>query len=686
MLPPKPAEIPGLYRQALALQKAGDADAALVIYDRILGVAPSQAEVLFQTGRILAVKGDLAKAERSLRAALKTKPKEAAIWQALHGVLTGGAQKKLEREALRSKIPLGSPAEAKPILDRIGKGEAERAIKDAMALARAAPMAAAPVHAVGAAQAALGKWAQAVPAFEEAVKRAPRTASFIADLGRALARVGRPEAALRRLDEAEALVADVALVRARVLRECCRDGEAAEVLEHAAKTSPSFKTLTDLAMSRAALRDVAGARDAFERAFRAKSAPSKDIARIAARRSLASALADAGEVASAIDLLSDALDTQSDHAGLLTQRGQLFQTAGDLAAAEADLIQAIDIAPQEPEAYRAYANGRKTKDDDPIAASLLANIGQPDLSPRARRVMGFAAAKFAADRGDVDAEIEHLARANRLMADAFPYSFDADLATARDLAGDWAALEPMTADGPDDPVLFVTGLPRSGTTLVESILAAHPDVTAGGEMPFLSRALAPAIESLRDGSPDPARFVAAGERYLEAARRKTDAPKVIADKAISTFSRIGHSAAALPGARFIVLRRDLRDTGLSLWRNMFTDGMHRYAYDQIQMARYMRLHEALVSFWAERLPDRVFVVDYEALTAEPEPVIRDLIDFAGLPWDDAWLAPQSAKRSVATLSFAQVRQPIGRASVAGWRRFETLLAELDRTELPDLRA
>ena len=98
MLPPKPADIPGLYSQALALQKAGNTDAALVIYDRILGVAPGQAEVLFQTGRILAAKGDLAKAERSLRAALKAKPKEAAIWQALHGVLSGGAQKKLERE------------------------------------------------------------------------------------------------------------------------------------------------------------------------------------------------------------------------------------------------------------------------------------------------------------------------------------------------------------------------------------------------------------------------------------------------------------------------------------------------------------------------------------------------------------------------------------------------------------
>jgi hypothetical protein len=135
------------------------------------------------------------------------------------------------------------------------------------------------------------------------------------------------------------------------------------------------------------------------------------------------------------------------------------------------------------------------------------------------------------------------------------------------------------------------------------------------------------------------------------------------------------------------MRRDPRDTGLSLWRNMFPEGLHRYAYDQTRMARYIRLHEALVSFWAERLPDRVHILDYEALT-ETRAGDPGIVAFAGLPWDDACLAPQSAQRSVATLSFAQVRQPIGRGSVGGWRRFEAglgaLIEELDRVAPPEL--
>jgi tetratricopeptide (TPR) repeat protein len=690
MFLPTPADIPGLYQKALGLQKAGDADGALAIYRGILETAPGQAEVLFQVGRVLAEKGALAEAEKMLRAALKAKPKEPAIWQALHSVLGDGARRKLEREAQRAKIPLGSSAEARPILDLVRKGQAEEALKQAMALSRLAPLAAAPVHAVGAARAALGQRAQALAAFEEAVRRDPENPVFLVDLGRGLAAAERPEAGLARLREAEALGGVVAVPLARVLGGMCRDDDAVAVLRAAVERQRSFESLAALSLAEAALREADAALWAFGAAMLTPAARQRPNAREGLRRSLAAALMDAGEVEAAIGFLTAEAEASPDHAGILTQRGQARQTAGDIAGAEEDLRRATELAPAEPEAYRAYANGRRTDADDPVALRLSAQLARPDLPAPARRVMSFAAAKFAADRRDVAAEIEHLNRANRLMAGAFPYGFEADLATARQLAGDWAQLEGLAASGPEDPVLFVTGLPRSGTTLVETILAAHPDVTAGGEMPYLQRALAPAMEALRQGTADPERFAEAGRRYLVAAHRRAGEGRVVADKAISTFSRMGHAAAALPGARFVVLRRDPRDTGLSLWRNMFPEGLHRYAYDQTRMARYIRLHEALVSFWAERLPDRVHVVDYEALTENPEPAIRELVAFAGLSWDDACLAPQSAQRTVATLSFAQVRQPIGRGSVGGWRRFEAglgaLIEELDRSTQPDLLA
>lgn len=681
MLPPARGDIPRLYQKALALQKAGDASGALAIYARILLAAPGQAEVLFQVGRLRAQAGDRAEAEAALRQALAAKPGEPAIWQALHGVLEGAARRRLEQEAAKTRIPLGLRSEVEPLFRLIAKGQPEAALKQALALARAVPSAAAPVHAAGAAQAALGNWEAALRALETARERAPDDAVIAVDLARALAKTGHPLRALSLLGEGEGQ----AVLRAEILRDICRFEEAAELLEEAARGKAGAPLHRERALAQAALRRPDPARAAFDAAVRARPEGEATL-----RRDLAAALADEGETGAAMDLLDGGLAARPDDPVLLIQRGQLRQTLGDLPGAEADLLRATEVAPEAGEAYRAYANGKRTAPDDPLAPRLAAQLARPDLPKRARRVMSFAAAKFAADRGDAEAEIAHLARANRLTAEAFPYSFEADLATARTLAADWTALEVMDAGGPPDRAIFVTGLPRSGTTLVESILAAHPEVTAGGEMPFLSRALAPAFEGLRAGAPDPSRFAEAGRLYLAAARRRAGTSGIVADKAISTFSRMGHAAAALPGARFVVLRRDPRDTGLSLWRNMFPEGLHRYAYDQVQMARYIRLHEALVAFWEARLPGRVHVLDYEALTGDPEAETRRLIDFCGLEWHPACLAPETVERTVATLSFAQVRRPIGRGSVGGWRRLEAglgeLLAELDRTGPPDLGA
>lgn len=363
-------------------------------------------------------------------------------------------------------------------------------------------------------------------------------------------------------------------------------------------------------------------------------------------------------------------------AALLTHRAQLRQSKGNMVEAEQDLTAALDLDPTFGEAFRAYANARKIAAKDPIEAPLAAALSRPDLGRSDRRIMHFAAAKIAADQKRYGDVFPHLETANRLMAEAYPYGFDADQTEARALMADWEALKDLSPDAPDDPVVFVTGLPRSGTTLVETILAAHGEVSAGGEMPFLGRALAPAMEALRNGRADPDLFATAGTRYLASARRKAPGAKVIVDKAISTFSRIGHASRALPGAQFVLVRRDPRDIGLSLYRNMFPEGLHRYAYDLSAMGKYIGLHDALVAFWQSVLPDRVHVIDYEALTAAPEPEIRNLLDAVGLPFDPACLAPEASGHRIQTLSFAQARQPIGTGSVAGWKRYEAELKPL----------
>lgn len=654
-------DLTALYKEGLAAQQAGKTEAALAIYDRILSHRADIPEVLFQRARCL-MERDPKAAEKDFRAALRRKPREAAIWQGLHGVLRGAARTKLEKEAVRAKIPLGSEADARPILQALKSGRADQAEAAAVALGKRAPLAFWPAYLLGEARLALSK--PAVAPLEAAVARDPEHVPARLALARAYAAAQRPA-------KAEATLGDLAtpeaaLIRARLFRDTGRPEAAVAALR--SRPLKGARSTAELALSLAQLGEGEAALGAARDAMKAGAAAEPLL------RATAFALEEAGAITGAEAVIDEALSEPS--APLMTHRAQLHQSAGEFAEAEAGLTAAIEANPTYGEAYRAYVNGRRIAEDDPILPRLEAALQRADLKAPDRAALHFAAAKARGDMGQHEAVFPHLDVANRLMAKAFPYNFDADLAEARLLAGEWDVLKNLPAEGPDDPVIFVTGLPRSGTTLIETILAAHPDVVAGGEMPFLSRALSPVLEALRHDVPSPEALAAAGQRYLAAAQRRTGGARVIADKAIATFSRIGHAARALPGAHFVLVKRDPRDTGLSLYRNMFPEGLHRYAYDLRAMGKYIRLHDALVEFWQDALPDRVHVVEYEALTADPEPHIRALLDAVDLPWNDACLAPEAAGRRIQTLSFAQARQPIGTTAVAGWRRYETELQPL----------
>jgi tetratricopeptide (TPR) repeat protein len=683
MLPPAVKDIPQLYQQALALQKAGrDAD-ALTAFRRILMARPNTPEALFQIGRIETAAGNLTEAEANLRKALALKPREAAIWQALHTVLTGTAARRLSRDAAKAGVVLGTETEAKAIAALIPR-DAAKAETRALAFVKAAPHAFWPALTLGQVRMAQQNWRGAFGPLDMAHKRDPAHVGAMTALGICAARLDLPVRAEALLKPLGAGATDAALALAESYRGSLRLDEATALLAQIKPTGPHARRLhRDRAQVLALSGQGGDARRAAAAAIKSGASP------VAMAHDLAAALQEAGDIPGATRALADAIKDHPQDASLRTHLAQFMQSAGDLPAAEAELHAALDLDDGYAEAYRAYMAGRKIGADDPVFARMQSHLGRPDLDQSARRILNFAAAKALGDLGRPADAFAHLDRANRLTAQAYPYDFKADLAEARALVADWGRLQSLScAASPQDPVLFVTGLPRSGTTLVESILAAHSTVAAGGELPFLSRAMKPAMETLRAGAPDAQAFADAGARYLKTARRRTGAA-LFTDKAISTFSRVGHTLCALPAARIVILRRDPRDVGLSLYRNRFPDGLHRYANDLTSIGRYIRLHDAMVAFWADRVPDRVHIVDYEALTADPEPAIRALVAFAGLDWEQACLHPERAERRVETLSFASVRQPIGRGAVAGWRAFETdlqpMLRALDDTSI-DLSA
>ncbi|MGY9049253.1 MAG: sulfotransferase family protein, partial [Rhodobacterales bacterium] len=304
----------------------------------------------------------------------------------------------------------------------------------------------------------------------------------------------------------------------------------------------------------------------------------------------------------------------------------------------------------------------------------------PRASDNARMHLSYALAKATEDQGTIDKVFAHLHRANALQRKLAPFDRIARIAenAAYLSAQDGADLSPLGDPQPLRPV-FVTGMPRSGTTLVEQIIAAHSSATAGGELAHALK-LAVAAFGTRDGLaplgsiPD-VQITKYAQDYTDLARRDTGATSgLVTDKSIQNHPINGLLHRALSGARFVIVHRDPRDIAVSIYKNHFKTGAHRYANDLSDIAFTIRTFRANVAFWKSRLPGVIHEIRYEDLVADPEPQTRALIAAVGLDWEDGCLTFHKAGGSVKTLSLHQVRQPIYRGSAQAWRKYETELA------------
>ncbi len=234
--------------------------------------------------------------------------------------------------------------------------------------------------------------------------------------------------------------------------------------------------------------------------------------------------------------------------------------------------------------------------------------------------------------------------------------------------------------GSDQPV-FIVGLPRSGTTLTEQIIAAHPLAHGAGELPDLARLAVNLVAD--DEAPwqaasriDDVRSRVAAGVYLDAARSQASQTALrITDKSPLNFLHLALVAVTLPGARIIHCRRDERDNALSIWRENFNAAQH-YATDFDDMAFFIGQYRRLMAHWRAVLPLRILDVEYETTVAGLEKQARRIIQFLGLPWDARCLDFHAQERAVQTPSRWQVRNPIYDKSIGQWRRYAPHLPEL----------
>ncbi len=391
-------------------------------------------------------------------------------------------------------------------------------------------------------------------------------------------------------------------------------------------------------------------------------------------------LTQSGRLGEAHDLLASLPANVPDRAGHAYVLGNTAMTLGRTDEAREQLGIAVKERPGWGPAWLSMATSTNLAKDQEIAERLLADGPAAERQPPAELARYcYALGKLHADRGEPEASFAAFARGARLLRGQSPYSLKGNTANAEAARTGYPdgfieklnARQTISTSRP----IFVTGLPRSGTTLVEQILASHSTVADGGELNIIQHMAVAAggvsgksIETYLAGGGS---LEALGGLYLHLLDERFGPEGRIVDKTIDVSRCLGLIATALPEAPLIWMRRDPLDNAWSAFRTFFIHGV-AWSYDLVDIAHHFRLEAAMLAFWRQRLGERLLVVPYADLVDAPEDWTRRLMKHCGMAEEAAVFTPHMTERAVATASAMQVRRPINRdgLNVAGpYRQF-----------------
>lgn len=512
-----------------------------------------------------------------------------------------------------------------------------------------------------------GRYSEAAHLCRSMIRRAPKDAFLHNAMGVALAQDDRADEAIRAFRRATELdpAYDEALGNlVSTLVQLGRVSEAVPYLRRAVQRDPSAPDLHRmLAAGLHVCGDMPGALQSADRALALQPG------NLAAMNTRGATLRELGRLEEAQAQYTAILEQEPDQPDALLALGELQAMRGDGAAALATTRRVLGLRPEMDQAYQTIAMLHRFVPGDPMIDAMQARFDDPDATDQTRLYLGFALAKARADTGARDAVFARLAVGNAkkraLLAPWTPARRRKQVQRIKSLFSGAGSERLRLAASDSEVPIFVVGMPRSGTTLVEQVLSAHSGVHGAGELPDIERFGLSLLDAGR--LPDRDRLAGFARGYIDRISALAPGATHVIDKMPSNADYVGLIRGLFPNARIIATRRDPRDTGWSIYRTLFgADGLS-WAYDLADIAHYAAHHEGLMRHWTEQFPGAIHEVRYEELVTDPEPVIRALAAFCGLSWEDAMLAPEQVARAVATASMAQVRAPIHRDSMGGWR-------------------
>jgi tetratricopeptide (TPR) repeat protein len=384
-----------------------------------------------------------------------------------------------------------------------------------------------------------------------------------------------------------------------------------------------------------------------------------------------------------------ALRIKPDFAEANSSLGGLFAEQGKFAEAESCYRRALAIRPDLVMPRISLVNVKKIKPDNADFQALLAieekfRSGALPLIQDELIALNFGLGKGFDDLGDYDRAFKHFAEGGRLKRSTFQYDARSETRMFDEIKRilDAETIQRLTGGGdPSQTPIFVLGMPRSGTTLTEQIIASHPSVHGAGELPdlltIIQRDLAGVAYPGSLRLLDPAQLLAWSKEYLTALQRHAPETRFITDKMPQNFLAVGLIHLMLPNAKIIHVKRNPVDTCISCFTNVFAGKSIKFSYDLAELGKFYAEYIGIMEHWRNVLPIGSFLeIQYEDLVQDTEGESRRLIEYCGLEWNDACLDFHKNDRSVRTASVTQVRQPIYRSSMERWRRYEQHLGPL----------
>ena len=643
-------------------------------------------KALFNEAIGLIQAGRLADAETRCRASLLKFPRDVNM-QALLGALLVKMERHDEAEAtLRATIE-AAPTFAKPMEDLgyllLRENRAGDALPILERATRLDPSLERAWFSLGKALALLGRGKDADAAFEKCFELSPerRLMAHAAEHQKE-GRIDEAERIYRRVLRKNPDNVDALRLLALLAMRVDRQDDAESLLQRAIEIAPDFLlALLDLGRLLKEQDRYEEALGCFDRVIALEpTQPQAHFLR-------AATLARASFTRESIDAYRRCLAVRPGHVGALLGLGHVLKAMGDYDAAVASYLACMREAPDFGETYWSLANLKTYRFDEAMVSEMEKRAAAPGANEQSVVNFQFALGKAYEDRGDYERAWDHYRRGNESQRAQVKYDpVQTEVMNDRIRAVfDAARVGKLRGGGnPDPSPIFILGLPRSGSTLLEQILATHTDVEGTSELPYVGR-LATSLnlnrpdgvnypEALRELGPE--HLAAMGRDYLARARmhRRSGASRFI-DKMPNNFPNVGLIALTLPNAKIIDARRHPLDACLSNYRQLFAKGQN-FTYDLTEIGEYYLEYQRMMDHWHEVLPGRVLTVQYEDVVADFEPQVRRLLDFCGLAWQDACLRFYESERPVRTPSAEQVRQPIYDRSVGYWRHYERHLGEL----------